>query len=227
MIPLSKRFQKTKQIYKTPVKVNFIAKLILWSFILFLAFYFIVRNAIPHYSLDEAYFDIHWDHAAWLLIHISAGIIALILGPVQFIAGIRRRYLNFHRWSGRIYLISVGVSAIAAVYMLSLPHSSFGFRVGISGLAIAWISTSGLALIAILRKQFMQHKEWMIRSYVVTFGFVFFRVLIDPLMASGIATPEEVSGVVSWLCWSVPLLLTEILLQGRKIIVNKRINEEF
>ena len=36
------------------------------------------------------------------------------------------------------------------------------------------LAISGMALIAIRRRNFIQHKEWMIRSYVVTFAFVTF-----------------------------------------------------
>lgn len=36
-------------------------------------------------------------------------------------------------------------------------------------LGLAWITTTGLAYAAVLNKQMVLHKEWMIRSYVVTF----------------------------------------------------------
>jgi hypothetical protein len=57
----------------------------------------------------------------------------------------------------------------------------------------------------------------MIRSYVVTFAFVTFRA-VQPLVAkTGIGTPLEQIAFIAWACWAIPLLVTEAVLQGRKI----------
>jgi hypothetical protein len=55
----------------------------------------------------------------------------------------------------------------------------------------------------------------MIRSYVVTFGFVTLRVIQAALMAAGIANEDDSVAVAAWLCWTVPLALTEVLLHRR------------
>jgi Predicted membrane protein (DUF2306) len=49
-------------------------------------------------------------------------------------------------------------------------------RIGL--LAFAWITTASMAYISVMRGRILQHKEWMIRSYVVTFAFVTFRWLL-------------------------------------------------
>jgi Predicted membrane protein (DUF2306) len=61
------------------------------------------------------------------------------------------------------------------------------------------------------------HKERMIRSYVVTFGFVFFRLLVNWLVSLGIGTRPEIVSAVSWLCWALPLLVTEVVLATREV----------
>jgi hypothetical protein len=48
--------------------------------------------------------------------------------------------------------------------------------------------TSGLAFVAIKKQLYDQHKEWMIRSYVVTFAFVTFRALQGTLSAANVGT---------------------------------------
>ncbi len=63
----------------------------------------------------------------------------------------------------------------------------------------------------------LQHQEWMIRSYIVTFGFVTFRLLVGALQAADVGTLREQLAAASWFCWSVPLLCAEAILQGRKI----------
>jgi len=59
----------------------------------------------------------------------------------------------------------------------------------------------------------------MIRSYVVTFAFVTFRVVQPALQAAQIGTPLEQLALAAWACWALPLLVTELVLQGRKIVV--------
>ena len=58
----------------------------------------------------------------------------------------------------------------------------------------------------------------MIRSYVVTTAFISFRVLFLMLESAGAGTVNERLALSSWLCWAVPLLITEAWLQGRKIL---------
>ena len=189
-----------------------------WALVVGVSLYYVVQNAVPYLSGAVPLDNRHGGHGAWLVLHIVGGIAALLAGPFQFSAAVRRRYLAVHRWTGRFYLVSVAVSVASAIRILLLPHSSFGFRIGIAGLALAWIATTGLAYAAIRTRQIGLHREWMIRSYVVTFGFVFFRLLLDPLASLGIATRPEIVSAVSWMCWALPLLVTEVVLSARKIV---------
>jgi hypothetical protein len=91
------------------------------------------------------------------------------------------------------------------------------FGWGTFGLAVAWLVTTGLAYVAVRRKKMEQHKEWMIRSCVVTFGFVTFRILLKLLQAEDIGTFAEQVGLCAWFCWAVPLLIAEAFLQARKV----------
>lgn len=197
--------------------------IVAWTLILAVALYYVIQSALPFLTLNPSVYEPHGGHGGWLFLHVAGGIVALLVGPLQFWSGLRRKHLRLHRWSGRVYLGSVAVSVAAAIYILLLPHSSFGFRIGIAGLAFAWISTSGLAYLAIRWRQIVQHKEWMIRSYVVTFGFVTFRGLLEGSTALEIATFEERVSAASWMCWAVPLLITELVLQGRKVTKQKNV----
>ena len=58
----------------------------------------------------------------------------------------------------------------------------------------------------------------MIRSYVVTFAFVTFRLVFTVLQAAHVGQLQEDLAIASWFCWAVPLLITEAILQGRKVL---------
>jgi hypothetical protein len=106
---------------------------------------------------------------------------------------------------------------VGAFYLST--HTDFGwiFGAGLFALATAWVTTTTLAYLAIKRSLIDQHKEWMIRSYVVTFAFVTFRVIQPSLQAAHIGTPSEQFTVAAWACWAVPLFITEFVIQGRKV----------
>jgi hypothetical protein len=153
-----------------------------------------------------------------LLVHIAGGSVALFAGPIQLWLGIADRRMALHRKLGILYMAAVVVSAAAAYWLAFHPSLGFAFGAGLAGLATAWLATIALAFLAIRRSLIEQHKEWMIRSYVVTFSFVNFRWGFALLQVLGIGTLAEDGAVMAWACWSVPLLVTELVLQGRKIL---------
>ena len=78
-----------------------------------------------------------------------------------------------------------------------------------------------MAFIAIRRKNVEQHKQWMIRSYVVTFAFVTFRLLNQVLGAWHVMTDDERASTLAWSCWAIPLLVTEVVIQSRSLLKAK------
>jgi uncharacterized membrane protein len=179
---------------------------------------FIAVAALPYFSLNETQFRTYWPRRWWLLLHIATGIVALMTGPLQLWLGLADRRMEVHRRLGIAYMGAVGVSSITAYYLAFHTDGGFGFGSGLAGLATAWLITTGMAYLAIRRHLTDQHKEWMIRSYVVTTAFVSFRMLHATLQSAGVGTLPEQLAVSAWFCWAVPLVITEALMQGRKIL---------
>jgi uncharacterized membrane protein len=108
-----------------------------------------------------------------LIPHTLSGMIALLAGPLQFSSRFRERYLTFHRVLGRIYVIAVFVGSFTGIALAAgrpgLPGTSMQ--------AAAWIVCTTAAFITARNRQIVQHRQWMARSYAVTFTFVSSRVL--------------------------------------------------
>lgn len=69
-----------------------------------------------------------------------------------------------------------------------------------------------MAYRAVRNRIFEQHREWMIRSYVLTWTFVFCRFWTR-------AAPSGLQGSETdmiWMTWVGPILLAEIFLQWDK-----------
>ena len=192
-----------------------------WLFLLGLALLlsggFFGGFALPYLLLDYQVLERFAGRSVWILLHIIAGSLALFIGPFQLWMGLQRKKLPLHRLIGKIYLLSIAVSSICALYLSVTNEISLVFGAGLGGLACAWIITTGVAYVAIRQRHFMQHQEWMIRSYVVTLAFVIFRIFVGISEALEIGTLFQRLELASWFCWAVPLLVTEAVIQGRKV----------
>jgi uncharacterized membrane protein len=189
--------------------LNAAAVLILWL---------LVTSVLKYLTVSPDTYGIYWPKREWLLAHIIGGTLALVLGPLQFRTGWNRRQPALHRTLGVAYVISVAVGTVSAIQLALLTDFGWVFGMGLASMAFAWVVTTGLAVVAIRRRRIEQHREWILRSYVVTFGFVTFRLLLMTLEMVNTGTLTEQMTAASWLCWSIPLLITEAVLQGRKII---------
>jgi hypothetical protein len=181
------------------------------------ALLFVAVAALPYFTYNEARFGAYWPIRGWLLLHIVGGLVAVLTGPPQLWLGFADRRMGLHKSMGMAYVAAVVVGSAGAFPLAFQTQGGWVFGTGLIGLAIAWLTTTGMALLAVKRFLLEQHKEWMIRSYVVTFAFVTFRILFGALQALHIGTFPEAAGFASWAAWSVPLLITELFLQGRKI----------
>jgi uncharacterized membrane protein len=180
---------------------------------------FIVKDALPYFGLDEETFGRYWDFKWPLIGHISGGLLALAIGPFQFSKAFRNKFMTAHRWLGRIYLTAILIGTISSTYLAwtSAYRVNFSWAFALQSLAFAWIATAAMAFVSVRRGRIPQHKEWMIRSYVVTFAFVTFRWLNElSLVKSLMPQFAERGPSMAWLSWTIPLLITEIVLSWKK-----------
>jgi len=180
---------------------------------------FVVQHALPYFGFDKEAFGRYWNFKWPLIGHISGGIVALIIGPFQFWKAFRNRYLTTHRWMGRIYLAAIVTGTVSATYLAwtSGIRVNFSWALGLQCLAFVWITSAAMAFLSVMRGRIQQHREWMIRSYVITFAFVTFRFLNDsPFVISLMQKFDERGPAVIWFCWTIPLFITEIVLSWKK-----------
>lgn len=204
--------------------------LILWAAIIGLALFFFASYALRYYlHYDRETFRFFWNFRFGLLLHITGGMVALFTAPWQFWSGYRRYPMRVHRWTGRVFLAGVATGVIGAVYLAftselvargagaAAAQARWPQAFALLVLAAAWASTAGMAFYAIRKRRIDLHKEWMIRAYVVTFAFVTFRLFTDFGPASHIVPRRDLAITMFWACWVVPLFITELVLQARKI----------
>lgn len=180
--------------------------------------WFIARSALPYFHVTpEQYGPYFWPRRGWLVLHIAGGVIALTVGIVQLWLGLSNRVAALHRLLGKLYVGVILAGSIGGFYLALTIPGNLPYAAGLFFLCVAWVITTAMAVIAVRRRDFLQHREWMLRSYAVTFAFVTFRFGVDALASRGVAL-SDAQGVMAWACWSIPLLLLEpwIQLASRK-----------
>lgn len=174
---------------------------------------FFLLVAAPYLALDGRLMALYESRKIALWLHVALGSTALLIGPWQLWLGLNRRTGSWHRTLGRIYVIAIAGSVLAAVQLaLNTPLGPV-FAAGALGLALAWTVTTGVAVFAVLQHDLRQHREWMLRSYLVTLAFVLFRVFDPVLESAGVSAPVERATLLIWGAWSIPLLLFESVAQ--------------
>jgi uncharacterized membrane protein len=156
----------------------------------------------------------YWPRRYVLLLHIVGGLTALLAGPFQLWSGLRQRVPRVHRVVGYCYITGVALAGGSA-FALAWYAEPRDFGVALAALAVAWWTCIGMAFAAIRRRRIDQHRQWMIRGYVVTFSFVSFRWLVGLPVWDFLGDAAPATAV--WLCWVLPLLFTEVVLQWRQV----------
>jgi uncharacterized membrane protein len=138
-----------------------------------------------------------------LIPHTLAGTLALLIGPINFSSRIRQRHLGLHRILGRIYFVSVFVGSFTGIALAAgrpgLPGTSMQ--------AAAWMVCTTAAVIAARNRQIAVHRQWMARSYAVTFTFVSSRVLnLVPAYWSHLGDVLSAVGVIAFTLISILLV---------------------
>ena len=181
-----------------------------------MALWFIFTAAFHYITYTQEAYGTLWPRRAALIPHILGGVVAITTGLVQVWLGVTGRTRRLHILLGRVYLGAVTVGSLAGFYLAATAGNDLAYGAGLFFLSAAWSLTTTMATIAIRRRAIEQHREWMLRSYVVTFAFVLFRVL-DPWLEGHGIPPSQATATTAWACWALPLLVLEPMLQYRKM----------
>lgn len=185
-----------------------------WGFMTLLSIAILVV-AVPQYLLvDEEFMfqqqvEVYLANLTPIVGHVAGGALALLLGPTQFLPALRRgRRRAFHRWSGRLYLVGIAVGGSFGLWMSFLAYGGIVGKAGFFGLSLAWLTTGAVAYSRIRAGDTDLHREWMIRSFALTFAAVTLRIWLGVSQASGVDF-DVAYPVIAWVAWVPNLLVAE------------------
>ena len=166
----------------------------------------------PAAALDSAFAD----RRTLTLMHILPAMLFMVLGPLQFVRSLRAKYPQIHRWSGRIFLTAGAVVGITGLTL------AFGKTIGGVDEKAAIALFGSFFLIALakglwhtLRREFAQHREWMIRGYAIGLAVATIRPIMATFFAVAVLRghrpePREFFGTAFWIGFTLQTIAAEI-----------------
>ena len=204
-----------------------------WVILLLMAV-FPVLFSLGYLSMDPENFNfteqkaVYTAHMTMLITHVSTAMLAILIGPFQFLPGLRKgRLLKIHRWLGRAYLLSVLFGGISGLYMAQFAYGGIITELGFATLACLWLYSGYRAYRDIRNKNIEGHREWMIRNYALTLAGLMLRVWVPLSIPTGIDFTTAYR-FIGWLCWVPNLLVAEWIVrrtrraQRRGTVITRR-----
>jgi uncharacterized membrane protein len=188
-----------------------------WAFLLLLAAYPVLVSSGYLTMNPENFFPqqraVYVAHLTFLMTHIIASMLAILIGAFQFLPGLRKgRLLKVHRWLGRAYLLGILFGGLSGLYMAQFAHGGIISELGFGVLACLWLYTGFRAYKDIRNKDIEGHRQWMIRNYALTFAGVMLRVWA-PLSTGLGADFTTAYVIIAWACWVPNLLVAEWIIR--------------
>lgn len=161
---------------------------------------------------QDVVFNPFWRTAFY--IHISGGMLALLLGPFQFVPAFRNRFLKAHRTVGKLYLGAIlFFGAPAGLFMAFYAEGGWIGQLGFCVMAVLWLLSTWMALEAIRKRKIPEHRNWMTRSFALTFAAVTLRLYV-PLASDFLHWNQDfVETSSAWVSWVPNLIVAEFLLR--------------
>lgn len=174
------------------------------------------RYLIPgNYGLAPAILANRFTHLGALTIHAGLAATALVLGPFQFMPGLRRARPRLHRRMGTAYVVCClggGLAGLVLAFGATTgPIATAGFGL----LAVAWLYATGRAWRLALARRIDEHQRWMIRSFALTLAAVTLRLYL-PLSSTLPVDPNDAYRAISFLCWVPNLIAAELFIAASR-----------
>lgn len=113
-----------------------------------------------------------------VVMHVASAAFVMLAGAVQLVPQVRNRFPVFHRWNGRVYMLTAVTLSVAGLYMTWIRGSVGDLSVHLGSTlnaVLIWLC-GGMALRYALARDFKTHRRWALRFFLVVSASWFFRI---------------------------------------------------
>lgn len=170
------------------------------------------RTDIHFLKFKQAYLHITWWKVAFY-VHVFSSIFALAAGLTQFSSYLLEQHRKLHRFIGKLYVINILIINFpAALIMAIYANGLFPSKIAFFILDALWFLFTYKALRAAQQKRITEHKEFMIRSYALTFSAITLRTWKIILLNAFHPDPLTLYMIDAWMGFVPNLLVAEWLI---------------
>ncbi|MEO7923681.1 MAG: DUF2306 domain-containing protein [Chitinophagaceae bacterium] len=194
------------------------------------ATFLMLRIISDHFSFrpDAGFLKVKQEHIhnrVWrtaFYIHVFTGILTLLAGFTQFSSTIRKEQKKLHRIMGRVYVFNIlFINFPAGMLMAFYANGLFPGRLAFIILDSLWFWFTLRAFLEIRKGNINAHKQFMIRSYALTFSAITLRTWKAVLSGLFVIAPLTLYQVDAWLGFVPNLLFAEWLIRRKKLTKNR------
>ena len=165
-------------------------------------------------------------------LHFAMGGIILILGSLQLIDSVRTKFPAFHRWVGRLYVLSCLLAAVGGLIFIVIRGTIGGIvmDIGFSLYGILMFIAAVQTYRFAVSRSLILHRAWALRLYALAIGSWLYRMDYGfwLLLSDGLGHTRHFSGpfdmIMAFFFYVPNLLIAEIFIRSPKFKTNPLLN---
>jgi uncharacterized membrane protein len=155
-----------------------------------------------------------------VVVHIIAASGYCVLGAFQFPRAFRAKHRGGHRVAGRVLVLAGIITALSGLWMTLIYPRLAGDGDLLAGIRVVVGSAMVLSIVlgfaAIRRRNFVQHRAWMIRAYAIAQGAGTQALTQLPIALTG-ETPTGLSRTLLLAAaWVINIALAEVIIRSSR-----------
>ncbi len=203
-----------------PASAAWFARILATYTILCVATFLMLRTVITYSSFETdvlflAQKQEYLPNVAWRTafhVHVFSAVFALLAGFTQFSGQLIDSNPRLHRWLGRAYVWNIlAINFPAAVVMGVYANGGAEGKTAFLLLDVLWFAFTLHGYRLAKQKKFLQHRDFMIRSYALTFSAITLRTWKLFLEQMGGLEPGALYIMEAWLGFVPNLLAAELI----------------
>jgi hypothetical protein len=157
-------------------------------------------------------------------VHFAAGGVILVLGGLQLVAAIRRRWPMVHRWIGRVYVSAALLAGIGGLVFIAAKGTVGGtaMNIGFSLYGALMVLCAVQAWRHARARRFDAHRAWALRLFALAIGSWLYRMEYGFWIAltGNIGHTKDFHGpfdvFMAFFFYLPNLLVVQLMLRGRR-----------
>ena len=181
--------------------------------------YIPAQSDVSFLMIKQTEVNTHTEYLYFFYAHVYTSIFVLFSGFIAVFVKPKAAFRNLHRFFGKIYVILLLLlAAPSGIYMGFYANGGILAKISFVILGILWWFTTYKAYLEIRKKNVLNHKKWMYRSYALAVSAITLRLWKVVLVYFFQPNPIDVYEVIAWLGWVPNIILIEILIKTKKIL---------